>query len=367
MRFTRVLLALSLGLSALGVSGALTPASAATAPLKIMPLGASMTYGYNSTDGNGYREELRNLLVGAGVSLDYVGSQKSGNAVDNDNEGHSGYRIDQVAAGTDAWLAAAHPDLVLLNVGTNDTIQNFQLATAPDRLSALIDQILKDDPTATVMMSTLMPNKNVTTNSYVDAFNAKLPAIAQAKAAAGKKVHLVDIHAALTLADIGSDGIHPTDGGYVKIADAWYNALQPVLGAGQTWPAIPTASTLKGTQSGRCLDVTGANQADGTAVALWDCNGGTNQRWTPTATKRLMVYGTKCLDANGNGTANGTAVQIWDCNGGTNQQWSVNADGSIVGAGSGKCLDAYAQGTGNGTKLELWDCNGGANQKWARA
>ena len=80
-----------------------------------------------------------------------------------------------------------------------------------------------------------------------------------------------------------------------------------------------------------------------------------------------MVYGTKCLDANGNGTANGTAVQIWDCNGGTNQQWSVNADGTIVGAGSGKCLDAYAQGTGNGTKLELWDCNGGANQKWARS
>ena len=131
--------------------------------------------------------------------------------MDNDNEGHSGYRIDQVAAGTDAWIAAAHPDLVLLNVGTNDTIQNYQLATAPDRLSALIDQILKDDPTATVMMSTLMPNKNATTNGYVDAFNAKLPAIAQAKAAAGEKVHLVDIHAALTLADIGS-GRHSPDG-----------------------------------------------------------------------------------------------------------------------------------------------------------
>ncbi|WP_262015214.1 RICIN domain-containing protein, partial [Micromonospora sp. Mcm103] len=33
-------------------------------------------------------------------------------------------------------------------------------------------------------------------------------------------------------------------------------------------------------QSGKCLDVSGNNSADGTAVHLWTCTGAANQRWT---------------------------------------------------------------------------------------
>jgi O-glycosyl hydrolase len=123
---------------------------------------------------------------------------------------------------------------------------------------------------------------------------------------------------------------------------------------------------LRGQQSGRCADVPGATQANATVVALWDCNGGLNQTWVATPAKQLQVYGTKCLDANAAGTADGTAVIIYDCTGGTNQQWTVNADGTVVGVGSGKCLDATGQGTANGTALEIWTCNGGGNQKWSR-
>jgi hypothetical protein len=77
-----------------------------------------------------------------------------------------------------------------------------------------------------------------------------------------------------------------------------------------------------------------------------------------------MVYGSKCLDASGQGTANGTAVIIWDCNGGTNQQWNVNATGTVTGVQSGLCLDPSGGGTANGTLLQLWSCTGGANQRW---
>jgi glycosyl hydrolase family 59/ricin-type beta-trefoil lectin protein/glycosyl hydrolase family 59 (putative galactocerebrosidase) len=124
---------------------------------------------------------------------------------------------------------------------------------------------------------------------------------------------------------------------------------------------------LRGQESGRCVDVPGATQANNTAVNLWDCNGQTNQSWVATTGKQLQVYGTKCLDASGGGTADGTPVIIYDCGSGTNQQWNVNSDGSVVGVGSGKCLDATAHGTANGTLLELWTCNGGANQKWSRS
>ncbi len=235
-------MALALGISA--VTTAVSPARAATAPkgaaatpVKVMPLGASITWGTASSDGNGYRENLRKLLAGnAGVPIDYVGSQQSGTMADKDNEGHPGYRIDQVAAGVDGWLSTAHPDVVLLNVGTNDSIQNYQLATAPDRLSALIDRILTDDPGVSVVFSTLVPSKDAGNNAEVTTFNAALPAIARAKAAAGQKVRLVDLNSSLSTADIGPDGIHPTDDGYVKLANLWYSGLQPVLGAGKAWP-----------------------------------------------------------------------------------------------------------------------------------
>ncbi|GAA3454642.1 SGNH/GDSL hydrolase family protein [Dactylosporangium matsuzakiense] len=216
------------------------PAAAAT-PVRILPLGASITWGTASTDGNGYREQLRRHLADdAGIAVDFVGSQQSGTGTDRDNEGHPGYRIDQVAAGADAWIAAAKPDVVLLNAGTNDMIQNHDVVDAPARLSALIDQILRGAPAATVMVSTLVPNRDSAVDARVTAFNAKVPGIVQAKAAAGQRVRLVDLHAGLTLADIGSDGIHPTDDGYSKLADTWYAALQPVLGAGRPWPLFRT-------------------------------------------------------------------------------------------------------------------------------
>jgi hypothetical protein len=122
---------------------------------------------------------------------------------------------------------------------------------------------------------------------------------------------------------------------------------------------------IVGGQSGRCLDVPSSSTTNGTQVQIWDCNGGTNQRFTYTSGKQLQVYGNKCLDAYGQGTANGTQVAIWDCNGGTNQQWNINADGSVTGVQSGLCLDASGAGTANGTKIILWSCNGQSNQQWS--
>ncbi|RKT75092.1 ricin-type beta-trefoil lectin protein [Saccharothrix variisporea] len=122
--------------------------------------------------------------------------------------------------------------------------------------------------------------------------------------------------------------------------------------------------TIVGGQSGRCVDISGASTTNGTQAQLWDCHGGTNQRFTYTAGKQLQVYGNKCLDANNQGTTNGTTVVIWDCNSQTNQQWNVNANGTITGVQSGLCLDASGAATANGTKIILWTCGGGANQQW---
>ena len=43
---------------------------------------------------------------------------------------------------------------------------------------------------------------------------------------------------------------------------------------------LNTNGTVTGTQSGLCLDVTGASTANSALVELWTCNNGTNQQWT---------------------------------------------------------------------------------------
>ncbi|MFD5536399.1 non-reducing end alpha-L-arabinofuranosidase family hydrolase [Streptomyces sp. NPDC127079] len=139
-------------------------------------------------------------------------------------------------------------------------------------------------------------------------------------------------------------------------------ALAAMLVAGPAQAA--SSGALSGVGSGRCLDVPGGVQTDGTYLQIYDCWGGTNQQWTLTDGNQLTVYGNKCLDVPGHATAAGTRVQIWTCSGGANQQWRVNSDGTVVGVESGLCLEATGAGTANGTAVQIWTCNGGSNQKW---
>ncbi|WNV85185.1 ricin-type beta-trefoil lectin domain protein [Umezawaea sp. Da 62-37] len=150
-----------------------------------------------------------------------------------------------------------------------------------------------------------------------------------------------------------------TRGGFASVVCPYVNGMT-TCGSGNS------GGVLKGVESGLCVDVPGGSTTNGTAVALWDCNGGTNQSWTSTPSKQLQVYGTKCLDVNGAGTADGTIVQIYDCNGSSAQEWTVDDNGGLVNTGSGKCLDTTGHGTTNGTRLAIRTCTGGANQHWAR-
>ncbi|MEV4413837.1 RICIN domain-containing protein [Catellatospora sp. NPDC049609] len=145
----------------------------------------------------------------------------------------------------------------------------------------------------------------------------------------------------------------------------WPTAARTVMASAGVQSSTQQGVTIVGGQSGRCVDVPNSSSVNGTQVQLWDCGGATNQRWTYTASKQLMVYGNKCLDATGQGTANGTRLVIWDCNGQANQQWNVNTNGTITGVQSNLCVDASGNGTANGTLLHLWACHGGTNQQWA--
>ncbi len=124
-------------------------------------------------------------------------------------------------------------------------------------------------------------------------------------------------------------------------------------------------NALRGTESGRCIDVPGANPVDGARLQVYDCNGTAAQQWTIGSDGTVRALG-KCMDAAAAGTANGTAVQLYTCNGTNAQKFTLSAAGDLVNTNANKCVDVANHGTANGSQLQLWTCTGAANQKWTR-
>ncbi|MEY9964376.1 glucosylceramidase [Streptacidiphilus sp. MAP12-16] len=133
-----------------------------------------------------------------------------------------------------------------------------------------------------------------------------------------------------------------------------------------TWNAGQSTGSPTGQISGyggKCVDIAGANSANGTAVQLYDCNGTAAQSWTVASDGSLQALG-KCMDLTSAGTANGTQVQLYDCNGTGAQKWQHQSNGTLLNPASGRCLDATGPSSANGTRLQIWDCSGAANQQW---
>ncbi|KOX20418.1 SGNH hydrolase [Saccharothrix sp. NRRL B-16348] len=195
--------------------------------VKVMPLGDSITDGFNVPGG--YRVDLWQKLVAGGRTVDFVGSMTNGPSSlgDRNHEGHSGWTIAQIDSNITNWLRTYTPRTILLHIGTND-MYGGDPGGAPQRLSNLVDRITSLAPSAELFVATIVPLSSG--DATVRAFNATIPPMVQSKVNAGKKVHLVDMYRALTTADL-ADGVHPNAGGYSKMATAWYNALLSVPGS----------------------------------------------------------------------------------------------------------------------------------------
>jgi lysophospholipase L1-like esterase len=224
------------GLALAGGAALVSTSPAAAAPVapaesnggvRVMPLGDSITDGFNVPGG--YRINLWQRLAAGGYTVDFVGSGSNGPDTlgDHDHEGHSGWRIDQLDANIVGWLQTYTPRTILLHIGTNDMNQNHDVPGAPGRLSALIDKIRATAPAVELFVAQITPESDPTLESRVVAFNAALPDIVAQK---GPMTHLVDMHSAITTADL-ADGVHPNATGYDKMGDVWYAALQSVPGS----------------------------------------------------------------------------------------------------------------------------------------
>ncbi|KAJ6622090.1 SGNH hydrolase-type esterase domain-containing protein [Mycena sp. CBHHK59/15] len=206
-----------------GTTSAPTSTSTSTTGLNIrlLPLGDSITFGLQSSDGNGYRSTLHNLLQ-TGNTVDFIGSLKSGTMADNDNEGHSGATIAQIAQfATNPAALPARPNVVLLMAGTNDVFGG-SISTAPSRLSTLIDSIFTTCPDAALVVATLTPLSSG--QASVNTYNQAITQLVNSRTAAGQHILLASMSSVLA-SDL-FDGVHPDDAGYVKMANAWFPVIQ---------------------------------------------------------------------------------------------------------------------------------------------
>ncbi|MCJ1467350.1 hypothetical protein MMC07_005974 [Pseudocyphellaria aurata] len=193
--------------------------------LRIMPLGASITYGIGSSNGNGYRLALAEDLTG--TTMRFVGSVRSGTMTDNYNEGHPGATIRETAQFARASLGY-RPNVITLHVGTNDfdsLVPKEATEEAPERLGGLIDDLVVACPDATVLVAQLAHAANPLYDERIRLFNDQVPRVVAKRANAGHRVLVADMRS-ITKQYLNGDGIHPTDVGYKMMADIWFAGIK---------------------------------------------------------------------------------------------------------------------------------------------
>ena len=271
----------------------ISPAEAVP-PIRIMPLGDSITNGSSSgvdpDDSSyyiSYRKNLRDSLVSAGYEIDYVGSQTSGEAIfaDAQHEGHGGWRADMIATEIYGWLHDNPADIILLHIGTNDLTAdpNDIDATVAD-VQNILDEIDRFEDNYGVAITVFLARIINTSNhicpngSYTTTFNDNVAAMAISRA--NDKIVMVDIECGASLDYVVDttapythdmyDFLHPNQSGYGEIANKWFSSLTGYLGAAKqgSIAIIKAAQPSDGTRFGFAGDLGAFTLADGQSNIL---------------------------------------------------------------------------------------------------
>jgi lysophospholipase L1-like esterase len=203
--------------------------------VRIMPLGDSITQA--NRDRNSYRRPLWQGLVAEGFAVDFVGSLRDNHLgpppnpdFDLDHEGHWGWTADEVLAEIPGWAAAHRPDVVLLQLGTNDVLRGQSLPETLDELAGIVDALRVANPAVSVLLARLTPFDGPE-NDRIARFNDLVPGLVARLDAPASRVLEVDQFTAIDPVADTVDGLHPNTAGEARIAERWLQALRPVLAA----------------------------------------------------------------------------------------------------------------------------------------
>ncbi|KAI0007005.1 carbohydrate esterase family 3 protein [Xylariaceae sp. FL0662B] len=219
-------------------------------PLRIMAVGASIVKGENSTLQIGFRKTMRDGLIKLGAHVNMVGSQRYGEMLDNDLEAYGGQKITELYKHAEDIVPQLQPNLFIINVGTNNVLQNVDVNKTGEQLEDLMNFLLEASPRSTVIYSTLLtnlvpdcePNILVINKQYrelIDKFDSKPVVMVEMHPSEGFPGRpLID--------DIGPDGTHPTDYGYDLMGRLFLQAIELADGMGYLQEPVDNGLQLDG-------------------------------------------------------------------------------------------------------------------------
>ena len=205
------------------------------APVKIMPLGDSISYVNRVRDlddprptgtRTAYRSHLWYSLEAAGFSADFVGSRIAGQSVtppfDADNEGHPGWTSYDIAENAYSYMANSAPDMVLLHIGTNDHGEDVSGVASILNEIDIYEQ--SSGRSVRVLLALIIDRKSP--DKLIRLFNENLQDLYLSRILDGDNITLVDMYngAGMRSSDY-ADNTHPNDSGFSKMAGVWNNAI----------------------------------------------------------------------------------------------------------------------------------------------
>ena len=223
--------------------------------MNILALGNSITNGTNKF--NSYRRDLWQLLHADNYNFDFIGSwnkHSMGGDVPNpdfdmDHDGHSGWTTHDILSPPDwdeqrgninTWLKFYNPDIVLIELGTNDVFQCVPAKDAMNNISEIIDILRTKNPHVKIFLAQIPPlgaqwaDKKLcgTDTSYsksIEIFNNSIVKIASEKKTVSSNVVTVDLYSGVHPATDMYDDIHPNDIGEKDMAERWFMAINKYI------------------------------------------------------------------------------------------------------------------------------------------
>lgn len=243
-------------------------------PIKIMCVGDSITDGYGLQGS--YRKYLYRNLTENGFNIDMVGAYGNNEesiwdgtatfSYDGNYTAVSGYAIQQMTSGEyrngifetirdGNVMQNCQPNIVLLQIGTNDIISNYNDGII-DRLENLVNYLIENmDEDGTVFVTTIpyMDANNNEVYSWfshyddyyqisqeelaqeiidcIDSYNTQIKDMVTRKQSEGcKNIQFADVNSVVDYKTELRDGVHPNDKGYQDMGNYWNKVLTEYLG-----------------------------------------------------------------------------------------------------------------------------------------
>lgn len=187
----------------------------------VLAVGDSICYGAGVNGG--WRIPLQALLTNESIPFNFIGASTDNSIgmTDPEHEGYPGRRLDEVRLHVEILPEEPEPDVILLNIGTNDLDQSYLLSTLNDRLDSFIAYMRAKWPLAHIYVATVGPfnpgvNPNVATMT-TDAIPYNAHILALTEVTPVNMASYID-------ASLQADGIHPNIWGYYVMAQVWHDA-----------------------------------------------------------------------------------------------------------------------------------------------